>query len=83
MLWILQRYVKLNYYYILLCEFLFYYKKSFIYYILFDNYQILKYIFVKYIDILQKEFGDKYNQFLIESRGLIQLLYKTVPSPKE
>ncbi|ORX50411.1 hypothetical protein BCR36DRAFT_583539 [Piromyces finnis] len=35
------------------------------------------------VDTVEKEYGDKYNQFLIESRGLIQLLYKTVPIPKE
>jgi chromosome segregation ATPase len=34
------------------------------------------------VNNVEKEFGDKYNQFLIESRGLIQLLYQTVPSPK-
>jgi len=33
------------------------------------------------VDNVEKEFGEKYNQFLIESRGLIQLLYQTVPSP--
>ncbi|ORX78919.1 hypothetical protein BCR32DRAFT_281838 [Anaeromyces robustus] len=35
------------------------------------------------VNTVEKEYGDKYNQFLIESRGLIQLLYQTVPSPKD
>jgi len=35
------------------------------------------------VNNVEKEFGDRYNQFLIESRGLIQLLYQTVPSPKD